>query len=803
MKTHNPLSINLFMLSVLLSGLGIPLYANGLTIDPTSASLKPGESIEFSATTENVDSLQWVTVKGNMRVTRQSVRADILPGVVMSGGELQPLTGTNVRYTAPHEKGTYSVAVTDGSAIAVAVVTVEEPEYTIILVEILGGDRRLTVGATQALSLQARLTDLSQQDYTDRATWQSNDPSILEVSPKGLLTALKPGTATLSASVGEQTAQIQITVEAEAAVGLVIEPSPVYLPTAGQQTLNLSKILRDNRQQPVDSADCRFSSNAQPFVTVNNSAELQALSPGSAVIKVDCDDLHASVPVFVSSPFELATNPEAFTLGVEDSKSFQIIGGMPPYQVTAHTGRVSGSGESWRYQAALIATDDIVTITDQAGAQVDLNVTVTKGMMLSPMAVDLPPNTTKGFVVSGGLPPYRWRVSAGELNKLEGTDVSYTAPEVRGVYEITVNDKEGHVKTAVINVGAGLIATPNQFIMEPEEAKRFQITGGEPPYTISATSGTYTQEEDEAYYYTAPSVSGDYSLVVRDAEGRNAIIAVTVASALKVTPSELFLQREEEAELNLSGGHGDYVTTLITGKGKTEGGKLTYTAANVAGRDVITIIDEAGAVVQVNVLVSTTGFYVSPIESYKLPGETIQVRALGGTPPYSWKVSGEGRLSSEQGERVTFTASDIAEKVNIVVTDNTGQETKSHVIVYQGELQITPQSLALAPGEEAKLQALLGLDNYTWRADNGKFSTTEGETVTYTAPTDADEDVIRLEDASGKIKTLRVVINSDTCEIVNKAIENYFNGESEIDDRINLFLLLEQFLEENETMACK
>jgi len=190
-------------------------------------------------------------------------------------------------------------------------------------------------------------------------------------------------------------------------------------------------------------------------------------------------------------------------------------------------------------------------------------VTLTKGLVLSPQAVDLSASIMKGFKVSGGFQPYQWVVSGGKLDKTEGAEVTYTAPSVHGLYEITVTDNQGNLKTAVINVSAGLMATPKQLIMEPDEEGRFQITGGIPPYDISATAGSYEGEE-ATYYYRAPSVSGDYQISVKDADGMSTNIVVIVKLPLTVTPSELFLKRNETATLNVSGGHAPYSRLLIS-----------------------------------------------------------------------------------------------------------------------------------------------------------------------------------------------------------------------------------------------
>jgi hypothetical protein len=430
--------------------------------------------------------------------------------------------------------------------------------------------------------------------------------------------------------------------------------------------------------------------------------------------------------------------------------------------------------------------------------------------VLSPQSIDLSANTNQVFTVASGLAPYTWQVSAGTLDKTQGTEVTYTAPQTKGVYEISVVDQQGDVKRAVINVGGELIASPHELILNPDEEQKFYITGGTKPYKISASSGTYTEDEYGNFYYTAPSVAGDYNLTIKDKENKSTNISVTVQSKLTVTPLELFLKRNEEAELNISGGYGKYSVTAKSGDVKENNAKLTYTAANVSGRDVITITDQAGTVIQVEVLVSQNSFFASPAESYILAGEKVKLRGLGGTPPYTWTVKGEGDLSKNEGDRVTFTAPELADNYKIVIKDNSGKEIEATVVVYQGELKLSPETLVIAPGKKAELTALLGVPDYIWSNDQvGALSATKGKTVTYTASEKESEDIIQLEDATGKVKTLRVVIKEkvnivdliagadgkiDETEMDN-AIRDFFDPEKQgWIDRTDLFLVVEQFL---------
>jgi len=809
MSHYKPLNLT-YLIALFLTGISaiyhLPLLADEtLQIVPASISVKPGESVVFSAIGYTDEKLYWTTVQGDLKVMLRAKS-----GVAMGSGQLSVLEGTKVRYTAPYNPGIYSVAVTTNNAMAVAEVQVYNVEEAILMAEIRG-QRVLTVGTTQALSLQVWLADLSQRDYTDRATWTSNNQSIVEVY-NGSITALATGTATISASgIGDHSPIIEVEVQPETALGLVIEPSPVYLPIDGTQTLIITKLLQSsNTEKLLKPSDCEFSSQATNLVTINSKAELTANKTGYAVINVNCNGLTASTPVFVGSFSYPETDPETITLERGETKPYAIIGGMPPYVVTATTGRISGKGEHWNYHAARTIGDDTITITDQDGKEAFLNVTVVKGLELSPLQVDLAANTMTDFTVIGGIAPYSWRVLAGILDESTGDSISYTAPEVQGIYEITVIDNQNCTKTAIINVGAGLIATPNQFIINPIAKKRFQITGGTTPYIVSTSAGSYNQEEDGSYYYVAPSIAGDYSIAVKDAEGRSAIISVIVESSLQVTPQRLFLTRKEETKLNISGGYGNYTVTAQTGDVDENDGKLTYQAAKVAGHDIITVSDQAGTVVQIEVLVSIEGFYASPGESYVLANESVKLRGLGGTPPYSWQVLGEGSLSNTKGQRVTFTAPAVAGKYTVLVTDNTGKEVKSHVIVYQGELQLTPELLVLEPNQSADLHAILGVPKYTWWVEHGNLSATAGEKVTYTAPTESvDSDLIWLEDATGKIKSTRTVISR---KIVRDIIDLYAGSDGKLDEtdmsravtdyfqkkgwlnRTELFLLLERFL---------
>ncbi len=70
------------------------------------------------------------------------------------------------------------------------------------------------VGQTSQFDAQAVFSDGTSQDIASSAQWATSDASIATVSPNGLVTGLKPGTAFLTASQFGVTGNAQLNVGA-------------------------------------------------------------------------------------------------------------------------------------------------------------------------------------------------------------------------------------------------------------------------------------------------------------------------------------------------------------------------------------------------------------------------------------------------------------------------------------------------------------------------------------------------------------------------------------------------------------
>jgi len=77
------------------------------------------------------------------------------------------------------------------------------------------GASSVTLGQTEQLKAMANKSDGTQQDVTSQATWQSSDTSIASVSSTGVLSTIKTGNVTVTASYSGKSGSTPVSVEAK------------------------------------------------------------------------------------------------------------------------------------------------------------------------------------------------------------------------------------------------------------------------------------------------------------------------------------------------------------------------------------------------------------------------------------------------------------------------------------------------------------------------------------------------------------------------------------------------------------
>ena len=131
------------------------------------------------------------------------------------------------------------------------------------------------------------------EDATDKTlSWTSSDPSVAKVE-EGEITALKLGTAEITAKAGDKTASCRVTVEPTPVASVTLDKASVTLKVGGKTTLQATV-------GPEDATDKTLSwTSSDPSVAKVEEGEITALKLGTAEITAKAGDKTASCRVTV------------------------------------------------------------------------------------------------------------------------------------------------------------------------------------------------------------------------------------------------------------------------------------------------------------------------------------------------------------------------------------------------------------------------------------------------------------------------------------------------------------------------
>ena len=161
-------------------------------------------------------------------------------------------------------------------------------------ISISNAPQSLPVG--NSVQLEAAVTP---DDYVGHITWESSDPSVLRVLSNGKVVAVGQGEAVITASVGECTSSVTITVTGEqpgesglSGVSLDRYTLTIY---AGEEAEQLTATLKPEGTE----ATIRWTSSNQTAATVSQDGKVTPLSAGVTVVTAAAGDYRASCIVTV------------------------------------------------------------------------------------------------------------------------------------------------------------------------------------------------------------------------------------------------------------------------------------------------------------------------------------------------------------------------------------------------------------------------------------------------------------------------------------------------------------------------
>ena len=306
-------------------------YATGVSLDKSTATLYTGDSLTLNATVSPSNT-------SDKQVTWAS--NDNAVATVSASGLVTALKAGTATITATTADGSNKSATCE--------VTVKQYATGLTLDKT---SETLYTGETLSLT-----PTVFPEDASDKGvTWASNDEAVATVSASGVVTAVKAGSATITATASDgsgKSASCQITVK-QYATGLALDKSTVTLYTGDSLTLNATVSPSDTSDKQVT-----WASNDNAVATVSASGVISALKVGSATITastVDGSEKSASCEITVKQ----------FVTGVALDKTTATLytGDTLTLTPTVSPDDASDKSLTWASSASAVATvaDGIVT----------------------------------------------------------------------------------------------------------------------------------------------------------------------------------------------------------------------------------------------------------------------------------------------------------------------------------------------------------------------------------------------------------------------------------------------------------
>ena len=335
----------------------------------------------------------------------------------------------------------------EGTAVITAKVGDKEASCTVTVKEvhtqrIYFDDSKLTLNKGKNKTLSLRF-DPSNTTDAKKATWESSEPSVASVSTSGYVRALKKGTTTVTAKIGDMTASIEIEVVEVPMTGVKISYGSKSLKVKQFTYMSASYLPSDT----TDTKSGTWKSSNTNVATVSSSGRVTAVSEGEAIITfisgaftAECyvKVLPANADVF--STISITPNQKEIGCGVSDTQKIMadVGDGTDPVVWTSSNPAVVAVSTDQSLAAAQsaentmqVGKEAVVTATGKGTAVI----TAKSGQK----SVDIPVT-----VVAAGMK---------EFKILAGTNAETSfAYEITPEYNITKNKYQVVIPDAITNV---------------------------------------------------------------------------------------------------------------------------------------------------------------------------------------------------------------------------------------------------------------------------------------------------------------------------------------------------------------
>ena len=361
--------------------------------------------------------------------------------------------------------GAVQVAATAEGKSAVVDVTVNPKVVSTIRLSPTG-DAQLLVGQSRQMTAETVAGD--GEVLTGRVvTWSSNSQTVASVSTTGLITAIAPGGAVVTAASEGRTAVVAVTVASVPVATVAVTPTSDELVVT--QTLQLTATTKDGQGGTLTGRPVSWSTSDATKATVSSTGLVTGITPGVVTITASAEGKSGTSAITVKpkpvgavilSPAQVsieAGQTRQLTAQVTDDQGNVLSGRPISYAsdkpnvatvsaaglvtaVTVGTAKITATSEGKSGTADITVTPVPVATVDVAPGLSDLTI----GGNVTLTAI---PKDARGVVLSGR--PVVWTSGAPGVATVNGGGVVTATGSGTAVVFATI---EGRTGSATVNV---------------------------------------------------------------------------------------------------------------------------------------------------------------------------------------------------------------------------------------------------------------------------------------------------------------------------------------------------------------
>lgn len=431
-----------------------PVSVAAVSVTPNTGTLPIGNTLQLAA---SITDAAGVPIPGKVATWNTSSAA--IATVSTSGLVTAVGAGTaTITATSDGVSGTATITVTQ---VAVASVTVAPASATLDPGNTLPLQVTLADAGGNSLPLAGRVV-----------TYTSSAPSVASVSAAGVVTALAPGSATITVTCEGQSAAASITVNAPTVASVTVTPATATV--GAGSTVQLSAQAKDANGAVIPGLTVTWSTSNSAVATVDNSGLVTAVGAGSAQItatiggvlgvadiSVPAASSTASVQVSPATASQEVGQQVALTATARDAAGATIPNPSITWSMDV-TGKATLSSTSGSSINVTLVDSGVVTVTASSGAASGTSV----------ITISLVPVGSIQSVPFQLLPSLSLQAKDGKTNRGTIRVLSATGARLRG-RAFSVASSDANKVTARV-LGSGLTDSSGEGDFEVRATSNFR-----------------------------------------------------------------------------------------------------------------------------------------------------------------------------------------------------------------------------------------------------------------------------------------------------------------------------------------